>query len=94
MTETERKQNEELANAGGTQLSDDEADKASGGALIEDYVPDADVYIRCPSCGTVNIKHIESDWTTCTYKCNECKKKFTLNTETREYNLIKTGGCS
>ncbi len=94
MTEQEKKQAEELANTGGAELSDDAAGKASGGALLEDYVPNADIYIRCPSCGTVNIRHIESDWTTCTYKCNDCKRKFTFNTETREYDLIKSGGCS
>ncbi len=93
MTEQEKKQSEELANVGGEEICDENIGKVSGGALLEDYVPDEDIYIRCPSCGTTNIRYIDSDWTTCIYKCNSCKKKFELNTETREYKLIKSGGC-
>ncbi len=93
MNEQEKKQAEELADCGG-EISDENIGKAAGGALLEDYVPNGDMYIRCPSCGTADIRYIESDWTTCTYKCNSCKKKFELNTETREYKPIKSGGCS
>ncbi len=94
MTEQEKKQADELANAGGSEISNEKIENVVGGALLEDYVPNADAYIRCPSCGTTNIRHIESNWTTCTYKCNSCKKKFELNTETKEYKPIKSGGCS
>lgn len=85
MTEHEKKQLEELANAGGVELTDEQMDEAAGGALLSDYTQNSDSYVHCPKCNSTNLRYNDSKER---YECNDCKTAFTSS------GIVKSGGCS
>lgn len=85
MTKQEKKQLEELANAGGVELTDEQIGDAAGGALQLDYGLKLDDYIHCPKCNSINLQYNDSKER---YECNDCKTAFTSS------GIVKSGGCS
>lgn len=83
MSEQEKKQMEELANAGGIELTDEQIGKASGG--------ECDGYIHCPRCNALNLYFYSGKRM---YKCNVCKTWFTYDSWERTATIVKKGGCS
>ncbi len=82
MTEHEKKQLEELANAGGIELTDEQIDDAAGGA--------SDLWIHCPRCDSTNLEFYAGKQQ---YQCKSCKTWFTFDMWERTTTIVKSGGC-
>lgn len=82
MTEHERKQLEEIANAGGIELTDEQINNAVGGA--------SDNYIYCPKCNSTNLEFYPGKQR---YQCGNCKTWFTFDMWERTTTIVKSGGC-
>lgn len=85
MGKREKKQSEELANAGGVELTDEQMNTATGGALPSDYALNLDSYVHCPKCNSVNLRYNDGKER---YECNDCKTAFTSS------GIVKSGGCN
>ena len=66
------------------EVSDDELDNVSGGALPLNYALNTDNYIHCPKCNSVNLWYNDGKER---YECNDCKTAFTSS------GIVKSGGC-
>ena len=83
MQEQEKNQYEELANAGGIELTDEQIGKAAGG--------NSDDWIHCPMCNSTKLYFYSSKQR---YKCNNCRTLLTFDMWEQTTTIYKKGGCS